>query len=885
MKGGGKRRQHAVVAIEVLEEKIALSSMVATPTYVVSHPLSGRASPAASGSNPGGLSPVQVRNAYGISGITFHGNGATVAGDGTGQTIAIVDAYDDPSIAADLTTFDAQFGLAAPASFTKVGVNSSGNASTTRFPAADAGWAGEIELDVEWAHAIAPKAAILLVEAASSNLNDLLAGVNYARSAPGVVAVSMSWGGNDFAGETSYDSYFTTPAGHAGVTFFASSGDNGSPSGFPAVSSHVVAVGGTTLYTDSAGNYLGEGGWTGSGGGLSTYVGQPGYQSGLVIHNGGQVLSSGGARGVPDVAFNADPNSGVAVYGSFGWGGWAVVGGTSEGAPQWAGLMAIVDQGLADSSQASLDGYTQTLPRLYQLPASDFHDITSGSNGYSAGTGYDLVTGRGSPIASLLVAGLTGASGTSGSSGTGGTGGTGGTSGTGAGPTITTAPHITSQSATTVGLSVAASDTAGSASLTYTWTVSSASGAGVTANRNSSNAAQNITATFTAVGTYTFQVTVSDPSGLTATSSVTVTVSPVVSSLTVTPGAVTLAPGGTQQFTVSGRDQFGNTVANPAVTWSVASGSGTVNASGSYKAGAATGSSTVAATSGTVRGQASVTLSNASTPPSGSVLFSDNFESGASKWTADSGSYFLARLSNGNHRLLVENLYGEVSRAVAGSASWTNTSVQGTITLLNNYGGTVTLLARVQDDSHLYFFGYSEGLGAWAIWRENGPGTTTLLARGAAFTMQPNVDYVVRADLNGSSLALSVNGVLQVTATDSTFTSGKIGFSATMAVATLDNVTVTALSSAAKAASQRQASGASLAGSAGGTAAGAGRNTQASGQGTLALPWFLLNARPDGLATNAAPGTVAGSAPSWQAAVNGLFGTLTDPFWENLGWF
>ena len=137
--------------------------------------------------NPAGLSPAQVRHAYGIDTITFPSNGTTIPGNGAGETIAIVDAYDDPSIASDLTVFDSQFGIAAPPSFIKVGIDANGNASTTSFPQADSGWAGEIELDVEWSHAIAPAANILLVEAYSPNTTtDLGNAINYARNYPGV---------------------------------------------------------------------------------------------------------------------------------------------------------------------------------------------------------------------------------------------------------------------------------------------------------------------------------------------------------------------------------------------------------------------------------------------------------------------------------------------------------------------------------------------------------------------------------------------------------------------------------------------------------------------------------------------------------------------------
>jgi hypothetical protein len=129
---------------------------------------------------------------------------------------------------------------------------------------------------------------------------------------------------------------------------------------------------------------------------------------------------------------------------------------------------------------------------------------------------------------------------------------------------------------------------------------------------------------------------------------------------------------------------------------------------------------------------------------------------------------------------------------VAGSASWTNYSVQGTVTLTADYGGSLSLLARVQDDNHLYFFGYSSATGTWMIARKDGPGVTTVLATGAPFAMQANQDYIVRADVNGSSLALYVNGVLQVSTNDSTYASGKIGFSATWDQGMLGDVTVTA---------------------------------------------------------------------------------------------
>jgi subtilase family serine protease len=330
-----------------------------------------------------GLSPAQVRHAYGFDQVTA---------DGSGQTIAIVDAYHDPTIANDLRVFDQTFGLPDPPSFVQRWVPG------TR---TDVGWSAETALDVEWAHAIAPQANLLLQEAASSSLGDLLTAVDQARQHPGVVAVSISWGGSEFSSETSYDRYFTTPAGHiggsdlpGGITFVAASGDSGAWSGvqWPAASPNVLAVGGTRLVTDSHGNYRGEVGWYGSTGGFSNYEPEPAYQ---------QRVQNTGVRTTPDVAYNADPRSGYAVYDSAGGRGvWSAVGGTSAGAPQWAGLLALVDQSRALTGQGSV---ANAQASIYNLTSTDFNTVTRGSNGYAAGPGYNLVTGLGTPRANQLV--------------------------------------------------------------------------------------------------------------------------------------------------------------------------------------------------------------------------------------------------------------------------------------------------------------------------------------------------------------------------------------------------------------------------------------------------------------------------------------------------
>jgi uncharacterized repeat protein (TIGR01451 family) len=380
--------------VELLEDR-TVPSVSITPDYTV---LSGHVPNPLGGNGPGnGYSPSQMQQAYGFSNINFGG----VVGDGRGETIAIVDAYNDPNIQSDLTTFDnypwATGPLAAPPSFQVVNQNGG-----TSLPASDKGWAEEISLDVEWAHAIAPGAKILLVEANSNSLSDLLTAVNYASTQAQVV--SMSWGASEFSIEGLYDSFFST----AGVTYVASAGDGGSPPGWPAISTHVLSVGGTSLTLDANNNWFSETTWNNisgtTGGGLSAYLAEPSYEQGVVP----STIDPKSVRANPDVAYNGDPYTGVSVFDSYQEPGWMVFGGTSAGAPQWSALIAIADQGLAAQGKGPLS-YSDTLSKIYQISANDFHDITTGNNNtYSALSGYDLVTGRGTPIANLVVGDLVG---------------------------------------------------------------------------------------------------------------------------------------------------------------------------------------------------------------------------------------------------------------------------------------------------------------------------------------------------------------------------------------------------------------------------------------------------------------------------------------------
>jgi hypothetical protein len=355
-----------------------------------------------------GYTPAQITSAYGLNAITFTSSGGTtVKGDGSNETIALVEEYHDPSIQSDLSTFDSKYDLPNP-SLTVI--NQAGSQTNNS-------WALEESMDVEYAHAIAPGARILVVEAAPANsqtqeLQNQLNAVNTARTTPGVVAISMSWGFGESSRELSYDSsYFTTPAGHTGITFIASSGDYGF-SWYPSASPNVLSVGGTSLYLTSAGSYQSETAWFLSGGAYSPFEREPAYQ---------RSAQTTGQRSTPDVAFDADPDTGVEIYETStvsGTGSWQVSGGTSLGAPAWAGIIAIVDQGRALAGKVSLDGPTQTIPALYALPSSDFHNVSpaflgglSSVFGFffgpgSVGANANIETGRGSPNGPALIAGL-----------------------------------------------------------------------------------------------------------------------------------------------------------------------------------------------------------------------------------------------------------------------------------------------------------------------------------------------------------------------------------------------------------------------------------------------------------------------------------------------
>ena len=315
---------------------------------------------------PTGLAPTTLQSVYGFT---------TSPTAGAGRTVAIVDANDDPTAEADLGAFTTQYGLPSCTTvngcFTKVDQN--GGSS---YPSVDSGWALEISLDVQWAHAIAPGAKILLVEANSASFSDLLTAEQYATAH--AQYVSNSWGGQESFFDPFFDSYFSAP----GVSIFASSGDSGLPAAYPSSSPNVISVGGTTLHFDASNNFTGETGWSSGGGGCSAYESATSAQASFGQY--GQV-SCGGARATPDVAMDADPASGVSVFDSTpysGQTGWYKIGGTSVASPVFAARSAV--QGvLVDSNYV----YGANIP---------FRDITSGNNGAPCLVGFDLCSGRGS---------------------------------------------------------------------------------------------------------------------------------------------------------------------------------------------------------------------------------------------------------------------------------------------------------------------------------------------------------------------------------------------------------------------------------------------------------------------------------------------------------
>ena len=331
---------------------------------------------------PAGYGPAQLQGAYGIAGLTAP----------AGNTVAIVDAYNDPYLESDLGVYRNAYGLTpcttSNGCFRKV--NQNGIAGS--YPKSNGSWAQETSLDVDMASANCPSCHILVVEVNSASFANLSAGVNTAAKFSGVKSISNSYGGSESSSESQYAANYN----HAGIAVTASSGDSGYGAQSPASFGTVVATGGTTL-TLSGNSRSNETVWSGAGSGCSAYETQPTWQA--------AVLPAPGCakRVIADVSYDADPNTGVAVYDSYsyrGTSGWLVFGGTSVASPAIAAIYALA--GTANASQ-----YPASYTYAHYSKGVDLFDITSGSNSSSGCSltylcngevGYDGPTGLGSPI-------------------------------------------------------------------------------------------------------------------------------------------------------------------------------------------------------------------------------------------------------------------------------------------------------------------------------------------------------------------------------------------------------------------------------------------------------------------------------------------------------
>ncbi|HET9899302.1 MAG TPA: S53 family peptidase [Streptosporangiaceae bacterium] len=367
-------------------------------------------------------SPQEIRHAYGVDHLLSKGD------DGKGETIVIIDSFGSPTIASDLASFDAGFGLPDPPSFKvlaplgTVPFNPSANPDQIS-------WAAETTLDVEWAHAMAPAASIVLLTSpvdeteGTAGLPEFDRLLNYALNHHLGQIISQSWGATentlfDSAGQKVIRQFEATyaRADAMGVTVFASAGDSGTANvgtdlstifpfptvNFPASSPLITSVGGTSLVADTSGNYQSEMVWnsgdSATGGGISEQFAEPLYQR-LLPRTDQKLIS--GKRGIPDISWNADPNTSILIFLSF-FGpnatGYFRVGGTSEGAPQLAGLTADLDQAIGHPI-----GFLN--PFIYALGTLGigFHDVTTGNNGidgvagFDATPGWDASTGFGTP--------------------------------------------------------------------------------------------------------------------------------------------------------------------------------------------------------------------------------------------------------------------------------------------------------------------------------------------------------------------------------------------------------------------------------------------------------------------------------------------------------
>jgi subtilase family serine protease len=519
---------------------------------------------------------VGVRSAYGITG----------QGDPS-RVIAIVDAYDDPGAFSHLTTYRSSMGLPSIQSCTLgtlAGLTSSASSPCfakvnqsggTTLPAANSGWSNEIDLDLQAASAVCPMCSLLLLEATSSSFSALGTAVTTASNTAHVLAISNSFGTTSDVSQASYPAWDN--AAQKGIAVTAAAGDWGYATSFPASSTHVLGVGGTTLSVGSNGSRTAETAWSSTGSGCSTYNVAPSWQ---VIPNS----PCGAMKAVSDVSADADPYSGLQIYTTYsGTTGWWIFGGTSLATPLISAFYAM-QGGYGGSTLAGQHAWAPTTP---------YYDVTSGANGTcspsvlcNSGQGWDGPTGLGSIATVTAPSVLT---------------------------TITVSPASASvQTLQQQQFTATGYDQYGIALASqpqFSWSVDSA--AGVITPSGLFTAGQ------TAGGPYTVSAS---SAGIQGIASVTVTAPSVLTTITVSPASASVQTSGTQQFSAIAYDQHGNTMSPQptSFTWS-ASGDGGITSSGFFTAGPSAGSASVTASSGGVTSNtATVTV----TAPAGGFALS-----------------------------------------------------------------------------------------------------------------------------------------------------------------------------------------------------------------------------------------------------------------------
>jgi subtilase family serine protease len=327
--------------------------------------------------NPGSLACI-----YGVTAPTTGcpRSGSPVATGGS-KAIAVVDFGHNSTLQSDFNTFNTQYGLPQQSLIFQCACGSCPSNDGT-------GWDLETALDVEYAHAMAPQAQIIVSEFCNDPLDDgsELGPAGYIATHYGAGEVSNSWGynGGEFSDENTLDHFFL----QAGIVFFASSGDSGLGPQYPSVSPNIVSAGGTQTTRDTNGNFTGESCWSGGGGGISQFEPAQHYQ--IYIGN-----KTGPKRGTPDWSGDASPASGAAVYSTTGCPQWCKVGGTSLTSPMLAGITNAAGNFETSSVRELSKTYQYYIrPVTYHTA---FFDVVSGSNGSPAGPGWDQCTGLGSP--------------------------------------------------------------------------------------------------------------------------------------------------------------------------------------------------------------------------------------------------------------------------------------------------------------------------------------------------------------------------------------------------------------------------------------------------------------------------------------------------------